>query len=220
MNLIKYEESNEQQQQPAASAQTLEQFNKLLNEAPDAASVKINAAANNSKYLPISYVQMQLDEFFMGIWETENFTHSVIANEIVGHVTLKYFHPFAKVWVKREGAAAVMIQQSKGAELTDISKKFKNTLGKDYPHLLASCITSAARTIGKKFGRDLNRKEEDHYNTFYTDIANSEAVTGAIEWDKVTTMKDLLIIWNENKDLQNNKQFVKTFTYQKNKLKK
>jgi len=221
MNLIKYDEQNQSGENlPAANVQTMEGFNKMLNEEVPENDIEINKFAGNSKYLPISYIQMLLDQFFVGLWETENFTYTVVANELIGNVTLKYYHPFAKVWLKREGAAAVMIQQNKGANITDISEKIKNTLAKDHPHLLAACICSAARSIGKRFGRDLNRKLEDNYDSFYSDMAAAESVTATIEWEKVLTLADLKNIWNANPDLHNNKQFIKTFTYHKNKIKK
>lgn len=204
----------------SAPVQTLEGFNQLLNEDVPANEVEINSMAGNSKYIPISFVQMLLDKYFVGLWETKNFTYSVIANEIVGKVTLRFYHPFAKVWIEREGSAAVMIQQRKGAEVSDINAKIKNTLAKDQPHLLASCTASAARTIGKRFGRDLNRKFEDSYSSFYTEMAESEVATSAIDWGLVKTEKDLLNVWKAHSDLQNNSQFKKTFTYHKNKLKK
>jgi hypothetical protein len=116
LNLVRFNEADTGTQ-PAASIQTLEGFNRLLNEQPPANEIKTNAAANNSKYLPISYVQMKLDEFFVGLWKTKDFSFQVVANEIIGRVTLEYFHPFAKMWIEREGAAAVMIQQSQRARI-------------------------------------------------------------------------------------------------------
>ena len=220
MEIIKIEKTGEILETTPVNVPQVELFNKMLNEAPEASEIQINKFAGNAKYLPISYVQMLLDEIFLGLWKTTDFKYSVVANELIGSITLHYFHPLAKVWLTREGSAAVMIQQSAGAVITDISAKIKNTLGKDHPHLMASCTMSAARTIGKAFGRDLNRKLEDNYNTFYSDIAASEAVTAAIDWDSITTRKGLAEIWNNNPALQTNKNFLKTFQYQSNKLKK
>jgi hypothetical protein len=205
---------------PNLNIQTLEQFNALMNEDPDPRNVKINKFAGNSKYVPISYVQMMLDQFFLGLWKTSEFTYQVIANEEVGKVKLEYYHPFAKTWIEREGAAAVMIQQNSGAPITDIGAKIKNTLGKDHPHLLASCVVSAARSIGKVFGRDLNRKEEDSYQTFYTDMVKAKTVTDAINWKDIKALPDLKKVWSANAELHSNKQFVKEFTYRKNQLEK
>jgi hypothetical protein len=222
LSLLKYEENNSQtsNDRPSGDAQTLEQFNAMLNAPPEAHEIAINKAANNSKFVPISFVQMKLDKFFMGLWRTRDFRYSVVVNEICGSITLEYYHPFAKCWITREGSAAVMIMQKSGSDISDVNAKIKNTLQKDLPHLMASCIVSAAKTIGKTFGRDLNRKDEDDYETFYTDIAQAEAATECIEWDKVKTIDDLKRIWNANPTLHSNKNFVKTFTYRKGQLSK
>jgi len=139
-------------------------FLKLLHKQPDKSELKTNTQAGNSKYLPISFLEMKLDEMFFGVWSTVNFTYLVIANEVVGSLEVRYFHPTLGVWLSRIGAGAAMIQQEKGAEITDISKKYKNTLTKDFPHMKAECFRNACLSIGKAFGRDLNREFEDQYN--------------------------------------------------------
>jgi hypothetical protein len=219
MDLVKFNEADTLDI-PRGSIQTLEGFNKMLNEQPDEKEIKTNKFAGNSKYLPISFVQMKLDELFVGLWRTKNFRYEVVANELIGSITLEYFHPFAKVWIEREGAAAVMIQQSSGADLTDISAKIKNTLGKDQPHLLASCITNAARSIGKVFGRDINRKDEDNYTQFYSEIAEAEAASENINWNEIKTVDDLTNLWREHESLHKNSAFIKKFKYHKDKLTK
>ncbi|MBU2018012.1 MAG: hypothetical protein KJ941_00070 [Bacteroidetes bacterium] len=138
-------------------------FLTLLHKKPSQQEIRQNKLANNSKYLPISFLEMTLDEMFFGLWETTNFSYQNIANEIVGSLELRYFHPTFKTWITRIGAGAVMIQMEKGAEIIDISKKYKNTLTKDFPHLKAECFRNACLSIGKAFGRDLNREFEDQY---------------------------------------------------------
>lgn len=137
----------------------------FFNKQPAPANIKINKFANNAEFLPISMVETQLDETFFGLWQTENFRTKLIANEIVGEIELKVFHPITKQWLTRTGAAAVQIQQLKDTSIATIGEnKIKNTLVKDYPHLKAECVKNAAKSIGKSFGRDLNRKDVDTYN--------------------------------------------------------
>lgn len=205
---------------PIIDIQTIEQFNAMVNQEPEAHEVDVNKAANNSRFIPISFIQMKMDKVFFGLWRTNNFRYQVIVNEVCGVVTLEYFHPIAKIWITREGAASVMIMQKSGSDISDVNAKIKNTLQKDLPHLYASCVSSAAKTIGKWFGRDLNRKSEDEYQTFYTDIAKSNTATEAIEWDKVRTTADLKKIWDSHPDLHNNDTFKKTFTYRKGQISK
>lgn len=154
----------------------LEAFVGELQKNPPKNEVLINKMANNSKYLPISFVQMKLDEYFGGLWETRNFETKTVANEIVGSIELRVFHPVAKEWITRIGAAAVMIQfksKSNGGsdDITDINNKIKNTLVKDYPHLLSECLKNAARSLGVAFGRDLNREHTDTYSPLSVDLA-------------------------------------------------
>lgn len=140
----------------------LQNVSKMLNKQPKKDSVKANPYANNSKYIPISFVEMSLDESFFGLWQTRNFTSQVVVNEIIGEIELGVFHPVAKEWIWRTGVASTPIQVSAGQQLTP-ENKIKNTLVKDYPHMKAECIKNAARSLGKLFGRDLNRKFEDQY---------------------------------------------------------
>ena len=49
-------------------------------------------------------------------------------------------------------------------DITNIKDKYINTLTKDFPHLKAECFRNACISIGKSFGRDLNREFEDQYN--------------------------------------------------------
>ena len=136
---------------------------RFMNKQPDNEEVKLNPAANNSKYIPISFVENKLDELFFGLWQTENFKYQVVVNEVIGSLDLIVFHPAAKTWLRRTGAASFPIQLRKGSGVTQVDQKIHKTLVKDFPHLKAECIKNAARSLGKAFGRDLNRQFEDMY---------------------------------------------------------
>lgn len=141
----------------------LQKLPAYLNRDPNPAEIKTNPHAGNSQYLPISFIEMELDEIFFGIWETKKFQTAVIGNEITGSIELRVFHPTLKIWITRTGAAATMIRQQANAGITEADKKIKNALEMDYPHLKADCIRNAAASFGKRFGRDLNRKFTDNY---------------------------------------------------------
>lgn len=155
----------------AIVVQKVQEFQRKLNDAPAIAEVQTNKAANNTKYIPISFLEMKLDEIFLGIWSTKNFQSKTIANEEVGSLELWYFHPEAKIWICRVGTGGVMIQFKKDAPINDLSQKIKNTLSKDYPHLKAECFRNACLSIGKQFGRDLNR---EYVDTFESEYENPE----------------------------------------------
>ena len=141
---------------------SLEGFQKLLNAFPDKTDVRVNAMANNSQYIPISVIESILDTYYSGLWQTVNFRYSVVANEIIGSIDLQVFHPVAKVWITRTGTASAMIQTVKDKPAT-VENKIKNTLVKDFPHLKSECIKNAAKSLGVRFGRALNRGKDDEY---------------------------------------------------------
>ena len=164
-DLVKYDEMELLDNAVRLKAQN---FHTVLNREPSSREVKTNQHAGNSKYLPISFMEMTMDELFFGLWETKNFNTKVIANEMVGELEIRFFHPTHKEWLVRVGAGAVQIQmvsEKKGGsgDITDIGQKIKNTLTKDYPHLKAECFRNACLSIGKSFGRDLNREYDDQY---------------------------------------------------------
>lgn len=171
----------------------------FLQKEPNKAELKKNKFANNSEYLPISFLEMTMDEIFFGLWQTKNFKTTGIANEIVGELELSYFHPIAKVWITRVGCAGVQIQyeaqkdadgNKKKVDITDIKLKIVNTLTKDYPHLKAQCFRNACLSIGKTFGRDLNREFEDVYNPVIKEakvdplkVATQKIIEGLAKYD-------------------------------------
>jgi len=139
----------------------IQNFHEDLNKRPDP---KTGASRNGNSYVVISHIEMMLDEMFYGHWSTENFQYKQIANEIVGSITLKYMHPKTGVWLTREGAASVQIMQDRGAKISTImDTKKKNALETGFPKLKAMCLKNASATIGKMFGRDLNRDNQAEY---------------------------------------------------------
>lgn len=146
-------------QEPPQSDIVIDTRYKLERTGPDGQKFYVQP-----RYMPISFVQTKLDEIFYGLWETKIDHVQVIANEIIGHGRLILTHPVTGTKIERTGAAAVMVQFKSGSQdITDVNNKIKNTLVKDYPHLLAEITKSAARTLGKVFGRDLNREFTDTY---------------------------------------------------------
>lgn len=131
-------------------------------------------------YLPIDFVETQLDEFFFGLWSTENFRWASIANEVQGSIDLLVFHPTAKIWLKRTGAASIVImvdaipeelkddRQAKNRWGLDPSNKKSNALDLGFPKLKTECIKNAAASLGNLFGRNLNRENKDTYTPIKT----------------------------------------------------
>jgi len=145
----------------------LQNFIKALNTEPPQELIKINKFANNTKYLPISFLEMLLDQISLGNWEVTEFRYQVVANELVGTIELSYYHPIFKKMIKRIGAGAVQIQTRAGTDAYDVNNKIVNTLTKQMGQLKAECFRNACKNIGKIFGRDLNREDVAEYEEAY-----------------------------------------------------
>lgn len=205
---------------PMAPIESIEHFTQRLNTQPNENEIQVNRAANNSKYLPISFTETKLDEIFAGLWNWELKSYQVVANEIIATGVLSVFHPVAKMWISRSGAAAVMIQQVSQknggtGRISNIDDKIKNTLVKDFPHLESEVLKSAAKKFGKIFGRDLNRQFEDNYSPIYTEEAtNNEGLAQAIDaFKRAVKEEEFRDIWEANKNLQGNPEFQKNYQY-------
>ena len=200
---------------PDLNVQAREQFLKRFDTNPS----KVDKAQGYDT-VPISTLEVTLDEVYLGLWETTNFKHQVIANEIVGSLELRVFDPSARVWITRVGCASVMIRQTKDASITDIGAKIKNGLVMDFPKLSTMCLKAAAKTLGKCFGRNLNRKWEDTYEEIYTNELDLQEVIGDLtkRLSVCNTPKDLLEVWNDCEALHNNPQAKKVFNSYKMKL--
>lgn len=152
--------------------QRCQNFLVRLNQQPDPKSIE-KTPDGRAYSLPISHVEMTLDELYFGLWSTENFKATIIANEVVGSLELVVTHPVTGSELRRTGAAAIQITVDRvpegitGAErnkwaLNPENKK-PNALDLSYPKLKAECLKNAAASLGKIFGRDINRKNADVY---------------------------------------------------------
>lgn len=174
----------------------LENFVKKLNSKPPSSAMKQKDGVN---YLPISYYEMTLDSLYFGMWKTTNESTNIIANEIIVRLELHVFHPIAKVWITRVGVGASMIQQARGADVTDINSKYKNTMGKDYPSAKSEAVKNAAKSLGKIFGRDISRKKEAVHD--YNPMVNASKLKEIAE-----ERQSMLAIIEQNKKLNVNGQ--------------
>lgn len=150
----------------------LQDFQAKLNKEPEVSELE-RTPDGKAKTLPISFVEMTLDELFLGQWDTCNFTSKVITNEVCGELELVLVHPITGREIRRSGAAAIIIQVDKAPDTItgqarnewalNPSNKKSNALDLGYPKLKAECVKNAAQSLGKVFGRDLNRKKTDQY---------------------------------------------------------
>lgn len=150
-------------------------FTQRLQQLPTQDSID-KTADGKAQTVLISHIEMLLDENFFGLWETENFKWSVITNEIVGSIDLIVTHPVTQQPLRRIGAASIQIMVDAAPENIKDNKteknrwalnpdnKKSNALDMGFPKLKAECLKNAAQSLGKLFGRDLNRKKQDSFN--------------------------------------------------------
>lgn len=136
----------------------LQKFVKLLHKEPDLSEVKTSQISDDLKYLPISSIEMLLDELFFGLWQIDEFSFKQIGNDLHAQQTLKVFHPIAKLWINRVGVASMLLEMVDNVG-DDGMAGTPNILS----HLKAECLKNAARSLGKAFGRDLNRDVASQY---------------------------------------------------------
>lgn len=228
----------------AGKLKSAEEFLKKLNETPPENELK-PTPDGRARTLPISFVQMKLDEIYIGQWGTTQLELTQVGNEIIGNLILWVIHPITGLKIERPGTAAVQItvdavpeelkfQKGDSPEAAAKKSKERNTWALDMqnkkpnalylaaPKLKSECIKNAAGTLGKVFGRDINRKVEDvdSYESIYTDEIEVNDVKAEVEakFNNCTTKEGLAAIWNEYPELQGNPQFKKLFASKKAKL--
>ena len=163
----------------------LQRFTSILNSDVEADKLQQHPVAKKAKYLPISFVEMAMDELFFGHWCTENFRWQVVANEVVATMTVRFKHPVSKEWLSRTGAAGYQImvdtipedqkkkmsRQEVNAWANDVMNKKPSALEMGgFASLKADCFKNACLSIGRYFGRDVNRLlTADDYSPFIKD---------------------------------------------------
>jgi hypothetical protein len=155
----------------------LQKFQARLNTEPDPMAVEATPD-RKAQTVVISHIEMTLDELFFGQWSTSNFTWSHIANEVQGSLELMVIHPVSGHRLTRIGAASIVITvdkvpdaikdnpQERNMWALNTANKKANALDLAFPKLKAECLKNAAQSLGKVFGRDINRKNRDAYKPF------------------------------------------------------
>lgn len=168
--------SNETQVTKQDTIIQLQNFIEKLNREPDVSELE-RTPDGKAKTLPISFIEMTLDELFLGQWGTEKFHWSALTNEVQGSLELVLTHPITGREIRRVGAASIVItvdslsdeekaamgKQARNLYALSPENKKPNALDLGFPKLKAECTKNAAQTLGKVFGRDLNRKKADKF---------------------------------------------------------
>lgn len=141
-----------------------ESFLKTINRKPRESFIKKNIYANNSKYQGISHIETQLDKMFMGLWETRHIGGAQIVggHSVIYDIEIRFFHPVLQQWINRCGSGACELEKGTNGQVKP------KALEKGVPSAKTMAFKNAAKSIGKMFGRDLNRVIEDDYEAIYS----------------------------------------------------
>lgn len=175
---------NNYQMTPEIKAQ-LQDFQARLNREPELTELD-KTPDGKAWTLPISFVEMTLDELYLGLWGTENYRWSAITNEVQGSLELVVTHPITGQQIRRTGAASIVIMvdslskeekermtnQQRNLHALNPENKKSNALDLGFPKLKAECTKNAAQTLGKVFGRDINRKKVDGFKPAYKELSD------------------------------------------------
>ena len=170
---------------------SLQKFQTRLNSQPSELSVE-STPDKKASTVVISHIEMTLDELFFGQWKTENFKWAAIANEVQGALELVCIHPVTGFEIRRTGAASIIIMVDRAPEniagqernqwALNPSNKKPNALDMAFPKLKSECLKNAAQSLGKIFGRDLNRKNADKYQPYKLQVGElPQAVINKLE---------------------------------------
>jgi hypothetical protein len=137
----------------------------LLNQEPNPSWIKEHPTAANVKYIPIGIIEWLLTYIFIN-WKVEIRESKLLANSVCVTVRLYYRDPISGEEKWTDGIGAAALQVNKGEAASDFDKIKAAAVMIAAPMAKTYAIKDAAETLGRLFGKDLNRKEGMEYNNF------------------------------------------------------
>lgn len=135
-----------------------DQFNLLMNQAPEPKWIKQNPYAGNSNYIPIGILETLLQRIFKE-FRVEVMREGTMFNSVYVTIRLHYLNPVSGEWSYHDGVGSAQIQTKSGASPADLQNINNNAVMMALPMAKSYAIKDACDHFGKLFGRDLNRKE-------------------------------------------------------------
>lgn len=135
-----------------------DQFNLLMNQAPEPKWIQQNPFAGNSKYIPIGILETLLQRIFKE-FKVEVMREGTMFNAVYVTIRLHYLNPVSGEWSYHDGVGSAQIQTKKDCSPADLASINNNAVMMALPMAKSYAIKDACDHFGKLFGRDLNRKE-------------------------------------------------------------
>lgn len=133
-----------------------------LNFEPPAAWIKKHPFAK------IDYIPIERQEWLMTMvfhnWYVEVLRSELILNSICVTVRVHYWNPVAEKWQWTDGVGANPLQMDKDATITDFTHLKPNAVQIGFPAAKSYAFKDAVESLGRFFGRDLNRKNNADYS--------------------------------------------------------
>lgn len=135
-----------------------EGLNAILNTPPPDKWIKVNAYANNSRYLPIDRVEYLLRKIFKK-FSVEITGQGTAFNGVWVTVRLHYLNPVTGEIDFSDGIGSTALQTKSGTSPADLMNINNGALSMAFPLAKSEAIKDAAHLIGNIFGANLNRKD-------------------------------------------------------------
>lgn len=135
-----------------------DQFNLLMNQAPEPKWIKQNPYAGNTNYIPIAIIETLLQRIFKE-FRIEVMREGQLFNAVYVTIRLHYLSPVTGEWNFHDGVGSAQIQTKSGASAADLGSINNNAVMMALPMAKSYAIKDACDHFGKLFGRDLNRKD-------------------------------------------------------------
>lgn len=220
------EETHLALQQDMKGHEAIERFTQIINTKPKPHELQ-KTPDGRADTMGISFVETKLDEVYLRQWGTEDVQIMQIANEVLVWLTLWVIDPQTKNKITRSGFAAVQIMvdaapdnvksdyKAKNAWALDMQNKKPNAMYLAFPKAKSLAIKNAAQTLGKSFGRDLNRKHEDAPEEFYSNLLNNDEdfQNAKDAMLNAKTTEEFKIIWEMFENLREEPRFQKEYQY-------
>jgi hypothetical protein len=139
-----------------------QELNMILNADPKKEWVKEHPIISGYKYIPVER-QEYLMTMIYGKWTVEVKNVQLIANSVTVTVRVHYLDPVTGQMEWIDGVGASPIQTDKDAGATDFNKMKASAIQMSAPSAKTYAFKDAVETLGKIFGKDLNRKDMISY---------------------------------------------------------
>lgn len=179
-----------------------------LNAAPDPKAIRKNKFAKGASYLPIGHIEALMDSIFGPTnWKVSEPTIQLIGAStkkegqayatctlVVSVINTQFASP---IWIERSGASSGFVEHG---TITTVAAKLK-----------AEAFKNACKSLGKVFGRDLNR---DYQETI------SDDVNLVVEEDTIKAIETIqeLEVFFKSLTKENQRKFAKIYTARKEEL--